>query len=104
MERAFSARDRDDDLIVRRSANAVSQTIDGRLVIVDAVDGALFDLDPIGAAIWERLDGERPLATLLDDLAARYDASPERIGRDVRAFLARLSSCGLVTVEGPSVE
>lgn len=47
-------------------------------------------LDETGAAILAETDGARPLAEIVERLAARYDAPPERIAGDVRAFLAGL--------------
>ena len=47
-------------------------------------------LDEIGVAILGETDGERSLGEIVARLAARYDAPPERIAGDVRAFLAAL--------------
>lgn len=47
-------------------------------------------LDEIGAAILAETDGARSLGEIVGRLAARYDAPPERIAGDVRAFLAGL--------------
>lgn len=47
-------------------------------------------LDEIGAAILSEADGKRPFAEIVARLAARYDAPPERIADDARAFLGAL--------------
>lgn len=48
-------------------------------------------LDAIGAAILAELDGARDVAAISADLAAKYNAPAEVIGRDVRAFLDGLA-------------
>ena len=48
-------------------------------------------LDPIGAAILDRVDGARDLESIVGDLAAAYDAPADVIRGDVEAFLADLA-------------
>ncbi|MCQ0968990.1 pyrroloquinoline quinone biosynthesis peptide chaperone PqqD (plasmid) [Paracoccus sp. TK19116] len=48
-------------------------------------------LDPIGAAILDRVDGERDLDGIVVDLAAAYDAPADVIRGDVEAFLSDLA-------------
>jgi pyrroloquinoline quinone biosynthesis protein D len=55
-------------------------------------------LDEIGAAILAEADGERPFAEIVARLAARYDAPPEHIAGDARAFLAALIERRMVEV------
>ena len=48
------------------------------------------ELDEIAAAILAETDGEASFAEIVDRLAAKYNAPPERIAGDARAFLAGL--------------
>jgi pyrroloquinoline quinone biosynthesis protein D len=47
-------------------------------------------LDAVAAAILQGLDGARDVGGLVAGLAAEFRAPEERVGRDVRAFLADL--------------
>ncbi|MEM7425109.1 MAG: pyrroloquinoline quinone biosynthesis peptide chaperone PqqD [Pseudomonadota bacterium] len=47
----------------------------------------MFELDQVSAEILRRVDGERSLGVIVDDLAAAFDAPREEILRDVSAFL-----------------
>ncbi|MGF1561781.1 MAG: pyrroloquinoline quinone biosynthesis peptide chaperone PqqD [Geminicoccaceae bacterium] len=47
-------------------------------------------LDPIGVAILNEVDGMRDLGAIVALLAERYNAPAEVIARDVRAFLRDL--------------
>lgn len=48
-------------------------------------------LDPIAVEILNRVNGESPVAAIVDDLAAAFDAPRERIDADVKAMLASLA-------------
>ena len=47
-------------------------------------------LDEIGAAILAETDGETPFGEIVERLAAKYKAPPERIATDARRFLTAL--------------
>ena len=48
------------------------------------------NLDPIGLAILNQIDGQSPFATIIDRLAALYDAPADQITGDVRDFISGL--------------
>lgn len=54
----------------------------------------LFMLDEIAVEILKLVDGERPICTIVDDLAARFDAPRDVIATDVIAALEDLSARG----------
>lgn len=47
-------------------------------------------LDAIGAAILAETDGESSFGRIVERLAAKYNAPPERIAEDARTFLGSL--------------
>ncbi len=55
-------------------------------------------LDATGAAILGELDGATTFGTLVETLAARYDAPPDRIAEDAARFLSGLIDRRLVEV------
>jgi hypothetical protein len=91
---------RDSFVPVRREG--VSETeIDGELVLLDTSSGALHVLNPIGAAVWAELDGQRDIATIVADLSDAAGADVDRVREDVMAFLAQLGSGGLLSEPPP---
>lgn len=58
----------------------------------------VFQLDPIAQQVLTRVDGERDIAAIVDDLAAAFDAPRERILVDVRAMLADLITKNILEV------
>lgn len=57
-------------------------------------------LDPIGDAILSELGRDHSMATIIRDLAARYDAPEDQIAGDVRDFLGGLVERRMVFVRG----
>jgi hypothetical protein len=78
------------------SENIVVREIEGELIIVPLTSGIgdmedeLFTLNQTGRAIWERLDGRKPLGDIAGELSAEYEASPEEIERDVIGLVQEL--------------
>ena len=62
---------------------------------------AIFSVNEVGAAIWEELDGARPLGDVLVRLLERFDATPEELAEDVFEFVEQLEAAGLVERRGP---
>ncbi|MEL6196380.1 MAG: pyrroloquinoline quinone biosynthesis peptide chaperone PqqD [Pseudomonadota bacterium] len=50
----------------------------------------VFVLDPISDAVLETVDGERSFGSIVDTLAARYNAPRERIAEDAGKLLKTL--------------
>lgn len=59
-------------------------------------------LDAIGDAILSELDGQRSMAGIVHDLAARYNAPDDQIAGDVRDFLTGLIERRMVFVKDRS--
>ncbi|MGE0452513.1 MAG: PqqD family protein [Vicinamibacteria bacterium] len=59
------------------------------------IDG-IFNLNGVGAFIWERLDGRRDGAAIVAELCARYAVAAPAAERDYRAFIEQLLSIDAV--------
>lgn len=58
----------------------------------------VFQLDPIAQQVLTRVDGERDVAAIVDDLARAFAAPRDRILADVRAMLADLITKNVLEV------
>lgn len=71
------------------SDDLVCREIEGELIIVPLVAGMgdmedeLFTLNETGRAIWAKLDGKKSLKAVAQELSEEYEASPEKIEKDV---------------------
>jgi hypothetical protein len=87
-----------DDVVVRE--------IEGEIVIVPLTSGIgdledeLFTLNETARDIWSRVDGSRPLAAVVRELAAEYDAPEGLIRDDVVGLLQELFDRRMIVEKG----
>lgn len=73
-----------------------SRLAEGEAVLLHLESGAYHELNPIGAAIWELLDGERSPSEIASELRVRLDDPPDDLDEIVSGFLARLRERDLI--------
>jgi hypothetical protein len=84
------------------SEDIVSREIEGEILIVPLISGIgdvedeLFSLNETGKIIWDRLDGEKSLGDLVNELSAEFGAPAEEIEEDVIGFVAELLKRGIL--------
>ena len=85
------------DEVFVRSERMVGRRIADEYVLVPIagrgadVDG-IYNLNRLGAFIWERLDGKSDGAAIVQAIVARFEVDADRAARDYREFVARLRS------------
>jgi hypothetical protein len=65
-------------------------------MLLDGASGKCFELNSLGSEVWSRLDGERTLEQICDDLDAGLEVPAHTLRSDVSAFAASLTAAGLV--------
>ena len=96
------------DQCYRRDENFVFRCIENETILVPIKDnvgdmGSIYNLNEIGALIWEQLDGRRKLETLKENILAAYDVSSREAEADLRAFMSDLIEIEAATlVDCPS--
>jgi coenzyme PQQ biosynthesis protein PqqD len=84
------------DAVYTPSDEIVAREIEGELIIVPLSAGIgdledeLYSLNETGREIWNRLDGQRNLSIIVQDLAQHYDAPVGEIEQDVLGLVAEL--------------
>jgi hypothetical protein len=81
---------------ISRSPSVLTAEVDGEIVMMSIEQGRYFGLDDIGSDIWKRLEQPCSFATLIDRLAADYDADRATIAADVEALLGRMAAQDVV--------
>jgi SynChlorMet cassette protein ScmD len=61
-------------------------------------------INPVGVAVWKRLDGRRTLAEIAGDLGEEFSTVPDTAPADVLAFAETLQAQGFVGTEFPAQE
>jgi coenzyme PQQ biosynthesis protein PqqD len=88
--------------IYRKSEDIVAREIEGELIIIPLVAGMgnmeneLYALDETGREIWNRIDGQRSINKIIDELEELYDTDRETIQRDVLGFLKEIVSRNII--------
>jgi len=78
------------------SEDVVSREIEGELLIVPLVSGLgdmedeLFSMNETGKLIWERLDSQKKLKDIVEELATEFECSAGEIAEDVIGFAQEL--------------
>lgn len=79
-----------DATMISRSPSVVTAEVDGEIVMMSIEQGRYFGLDDIGSDIWKRIEPPCSFATLVDGLAAAYEADRATIATDVQNLLGRM--------------
>ena len=58
--------------------------------------GSIYNLNQVGALVWERLDGEKPLSRIKNMILEAFNVSPEEAEEDLCEFLNQLKEIGAV--------
>ena len=58
----------------------------------------IFNVNKVGADIWEKIDGRRSVGDIINELIGEYSADPDRIERDVFSFLHDIAEAGIIEI------
>ena len=87
------------DSRVSRNEAIVFTDLDDTIVMMDVDEGQYYELDPIGARVWNLLETSRPAADLCDVLAAEFDVDSDTCRHDILEFLEEARAMRIVHVE-----
>jgi Coenzyme PQQ synthesis protein D (PqqD) len=76
--------------IVSRNPSVLTAEVDGEVVMMSIEQGRYLGLDEIGSDIWNRIEPPCSFATLIEGLAADYEADRATIIADVEDLLVRM--------------
>ena len=83
--------------VLTKSPDAAHRTYDGQATIVLPSRAQVSVLNEIGSAVWERIDGRRTLADILDGILEEYDITREQALGDLEQFVSALREQGMVS-------
>lgn len=89
----------------RASKNVIGRRIlDSEYILVPLARSTadlecIFRLNPVGALIWERLDGHTPGSEIVSRITAEFDVSEAQAARDFKIFLKQLASITVLDID-----
>ena len=95
--------------IYQRNENFVFRRIEGETILVP-IRGNVSDLDciyslnPVGALVWERLDGSADLKAIRGVITAEYDVGKRKAEADLLEFIRDMKAIGAVAAVERRVE
>ena len=83
---------------VQRNGEILFTDLDDTVVMMDPDKGSYYELDSVGARIWNLVDIERSVAELCELLLREYDVALESCRDDVLEFLKQAAEFGVIDV------
>ena len=79
------------------AGEVVHDRVGDRVVLIDAQGQELITLNPVGALVWQAMDGNRDIAAIAAMVHGAVDGGElDVVNRDVQAFIRELVAEGLV--------
>jgi methyltransferase-like protein len=81
--------------VFRKNENFVFRQIDDETILVPIKNNvgdmeSIYNLNEVGAYVWECLDGRRTLPDIVDMVVEAFEVSPEEAQSDVLDFVGQL--------------
>lgn len=92
----------------RKKGEFVTRSLAGETVVVP-VRGhigdldAIYNLNEVGAFIWEQIDGRKDVARIVDAVRREFEVAPGQAGEDISEFIAALEAAGMIETSTPEV-
>jgi hypothetical protein len=87
--------------IYRRNDSFVFRRIEGETILVPIRDNVgdldcIYSLNPVGALVWEHLDGSHDLDAIKNRIAAEYDVTDDKAEADLLSFINEMKTIAAV--------
>jgi len=83
---------------LRHSPDAVYQTVDEEVIVINMNSGSYYSLNDTGTMFWELLDGHQSVSDCARRIAAEYDVEVELVEADLLELATDLEGEGLIIV------
>ena len=92
---------RDVAISFRKKGEFVTRSIAGETVVVP-VKGqvgdldAIYNLNEVGAFIWEQIDGRKSVAQLVEAVHGKFEVALEQAEKEASEFISALEAAGMI--------
>lgn len=84
------------DGLPRRRAGIELRSAGTRTLLLSEQEDTVFELDPLGRALWELCDGQTSVDEMIAAVCEVFEVDQEVAGRDVWSLVIQLEEAGLV--------
>jgi len=85
--------------IVRRIADQVSCDMAGEAIVLNMKSGVYFGMEQVAALIWNLVEKPRTVGEIRDAIMKEYEVDSNTCEQDLKSFLDRLQSSGLIEID-----
>ena len=85
----------------QRNKNFIFRRIEDETILVPIKDnvgdmGSIYNLNEVGALVWELLDGQKTLRDIRDTVVAQFEVSPQEAQADICEFINQMETIDAV--------
>ena len=84
---------------VRIFPDVLFRDLSGEAVLLDLKSQRYFGLDEVGTRIWQLLNKDGCIETVVAAMCGEYEADEAELRQDLRSFLLDLAEAGLIELE-----
>jgi len=83
------------DVVLRKNPDFVARVIEDETVLLPVYKSSddincIYSLNPSSSAVWELINGKRPLSSIKEELLKRFDSTAEEINKELSSLLKDL--------------
>ncbi len=82
-----------------KNKDILSSNMDDEVVMMSVENSEYYNLNPVGAKIWELLDNSPSFSGLIDKLLEEFNVDKDLCIKDTSEFLEELRSKGLIDIK-----
>ena len=86
------------DSVVRLNEEVLFQDLQGESVLLNLQSGVYFGLDVVGTRIWQLLQTNPSLTSVVQTITSEYDVTEDQCAKDLLALLGKLEEHKLIAV------
>ena len=75
------------------------EEFDDWAILFNPDTAAAVGINPVGVAVWKRMDGERSVDEIVLEIKTRFEDTPEAAVEEITAFVDKLAEQGYVGYE-----
>lgn len=94
----------DDKTVLKKIADIPFRIIEGEAVLVNTKTHEVIHLNDTGTFVWENLDGDRDLGTIIVTLVGEFEVDDATAREDVFGFASELIEKGLIAASRPACD
>ena len=82
-----------------KSENTASRILDGEAVVVLPLESMVYTFDTVGTRIWELINGENKIASIVSQIQKEYETRPETAKQDTMDFIQELATKKMIKLK-----